>query len=186
MLISRSVITLGVILFATFFLASNLGQAQPMPLPPVVKLDIKQAQCIATAIYYEARNEPLAGQVAVAKVIMNRVLHKFAKDPCSVVYQRTPIADSSGNIVGTLCQFSWVCENRGQPSIKSAKYAQALAIATEVMITDKWDNLLPNNVLFFHAITAAPQWVYKKVTTIGNHVFYSKGREKKVTSDKKP
>ena len=39
--------------------------------------------CIAMAIYFEARSEPLDGQVAVANTIMNRVASpKFPDTPC--------------------------------------------------------------------------------------------------------
>ena len=55
-------------------------------------------------------------------------------------------------------------------------------LTKQVLAEDKWNDLLPNNTLFFHNLTVAPRWVYKKVTTIGNHVFYSKGPEKNITS----
>jgi spore germination cell wall hydrolase CwlJ-like protein len=77
-----------------------------------------------------------------------------------------------------MCQFSWACEDKGPPSESNPRYRRALDIAHQVLAEDKWSDLLPNNTLFFHNLTVAPRWVYNKVTTIGNHVFYSRGREK--------
>jgi spore germination cell wall hydrolase CwlJ-like protein len=148
----------------------------PEPVKKVVSA--KQIQCLATAIYYEASREPFMGQVAVARVVVNRTIHGFAESPCSVVYQTTTVKDSDGDIVSRLCQFSWVCEGFGIPNQNNARYRRALEIAQQVLEQDKWSDLLPDNVLFFHSTSVNPQWVYKKFTTIGNHVFYAKGRQK--------
>jgi spore germination cell wall hydrolase CwlJ-like protein len=134
-------------------------------------------KCLATGIYYEAKGEALLGQIAVARVIMNRVQHGFGSNPCKVVYQTTLVTNNEGDQVKR-CQFSWVCDDKGTPSENNPSYRKALDIAHQVLAEDKWNDILPNNTLFFHNLTAAPGWVYKKVTTIGNHVFYSKGKEK--------
>lgn len=63
----------------------------------------KQIQCLAKNIYFEARGEPVEGQVAVAFVTLNRVESKeFPNTICEVVEQRR----------GRICQFSWLCESR--------------------------------------------------------------------------
>ena len=134
-------------------------------------------KCLATGIYHEAKGEVLLGQIAVARVIMNRVQHGFGSNPCKVVYQSTTVTNDEGDKVKR-CQFSWACEDKGTPSENNPRYRKALDIAHQVLAEDKWNDVLPNNTLFFHNLTAAPGWVYKKVTTIGNHVFYSKGKEK--------
>jgi spore germination cell wall hydrolase CwlJ-like protein len=138
-------------------------------------------KCLATGIYYEAGGEILLGQVAVARVIMNRVLHGFGSNPCKVVYQHILKTDEDGDTV-KLCQFSWACESRPPPNENSPRYRKAVDIAHKVLAEDKWNDVLPNNTLFFHNLTAAPGWVYKKVTKIGNHIFYSKGPEKKTSN----
>jgi spore germination cell wall hydrolase CwlJ-like protein len=134
-------------------------------------------KCLATGIYYEAKGEALLGQIAVARVIMNRVQHGFGSNPCKVVYQTTLVTNNEGDQVKR-CQFSWVCDDRGTPNENNPSYRKALDIAHQVLAEDKWNDILPNNTLFFHNLTAAPGWVYKRVTIIGNHVFYSKGKEK--------
>jgi spore germination cell wall hydrolase CwlJ-like protein len=148
-------------------------------------INAKHLKCLATGIYYEAKGESTIGQIAVARVIMNRVLHGFAGDPCSVVYQSVTRTTPDGD-ARRACQFSWVCDGKGTPSENNPSYRRALDIAHQVLAEDKWNDILPNNTLFFHNLTAAPGWVYKKVTTIGNHVFYSKGHEKKITTDEQP
>jgi spore germination cell wall hydrolase CwlJ-like protein len=139
-------------------------------------VNTKHIQCLATGIYHEASSEPFLGQIAVARVIMNRVTHGFGSDPCKVVYQVTERDDRK------ICQFSWVCDEYLPPIANSAAYKQSMEIAKLVLTENKWSELIPNNVLFFHNLTVQPRWVYKRVMTIGNHVFYSRGGEKKSPS----
>lgn len=148
------------------------------PTPVLRIVDAKHLKCLATGIYYEAGGESTMGQIAVARVIMNRVLHGFANNPCGVVYQTHSFKTSDGESVKT-CQFSWVCDGKTTPSPNNPRFKKAVSIATQVLEQDKWNDVLPNNTLFFHNITVAPRWAYKQVTKIGNHVFYSKGKEKK-------
>jgi len=139
----------------------------------------KHLRCIATGIYYESRGETVTGQIAVARVIVNRVLHGFAADPCAVVYQTTKRKTSSG-VIKKSCQFSWVCDGKSVPSDDNPRYKKAKEIARRVLSEDKWSDLIPNNTLFFHSTSASPNWGYRKVKTIGNHIFYSTGSEKNI------
>jgi len=136
------------------------------------KIDVKQVACMARNIYYEAGAEVISGQAAVARVVINRVNHGFAETPCKVIYQKTTINE---NVV---CQFSWVCENKGEPNKASARYKQAEIIAYQVM-TGMYKDVVPKTTLFFHSIHVDPSWPYKQVAKIGNHIFYSKQRIKK-------
>jgi spore germination cell wall hydrolase CwlJ-like protein len=141
-------------------------------LPTTKKIDMKQIACMARNIYYEAGAETMPGQAAVARVVMNRVNHGFAETPCKVIYQKTLINE---NIV---CQFSWVCEDKNDPSKANPKYKRALQVAYEVMVFDMHKNVVPKSALFFHANTIDPLWPYKQVARIGNHIFYSKQKVK--------
>ena len=136
------------------------------------KIDVKQVACMARNIYYEAGAEVISGQAAVARVVINRVNHGFAETPCKVIYQKTTINE---NVV---CQFSWVCENKGEPNKASARYKQAEIIAYQVM-TGMYKDVVPKTTLFFHSIHIDPAWPYKQVAKIGNHIFYSKQKVKK-------
>lgn len=113
--------------------------------------------CLAGAIYFEAKGEPLPGQLAVAEVIINRAKSgRFASSICSVITQRG--------------QFSFVRGGRVPTVAANANYRIAIAIAQVAMGND-WDSPAAN-ALYFHARRAAPGWRMQKVAAIGNHVFY--------------
>ncbi|OYY79728.1 MAG: hypothetical protein B7Y43_00630 [Sphingomonas sp. 28-62-20] len=114
--------------------------------------------CMAGAIYYEAKGEPLAGQLAVAQVILNRTTSgRFPSSICSVVLQRG--------------QFSFVRGGR-MPKVSStnAAYRTALAIA-QIAIDGAWDGPA-QAALYFHAKRVSPNWGRARVATIGRHIFY--------------
>lgn len=146
-----------------------------------IKLD--QLNCMALNIYFEARGEPFLGQVAVARVVMNRVLHhSFPSDPCKVIYQKHEVTDAETGTVKTVCQFSWVCENLPHPPQWNEQFQTAKKIARDVLQTNKWHDLLTVNTLFFHHVNVRPGWLYKPIEQIGNHIFYAKENK----SEKKP
>ena len=148
-------------------------------------IDPKQLACMAKNIFYEAGSESILGQAAVARVVINRVNHGFAKTPCAVVYQShivEKIIDDELTKV-KLCQFSWVCEGKSEPNTNSQRYKQAQQVAYEVMANDAYNDVVPKSTLFFHNLTVDPLWPYKQVAKIGNHIFYSK--HKKQTNTQK-
>lgn len=149
---------------------------------PVIKtITQEQIRCLATNIYYEAGNEPHHGKVAVARVVMNRVLHGYGNTPCNVVYAQHRIPDPSHpEFYKKLCQFSWVCEGKVTPNLKNATYENAEEIARKVLTENYGHDIIPNNVLYFHAVYVNPQWTYQKLKRIGNHIFYTKGKEKQI------
>jgi spore germination cell wall hydrolase CwlJ-like protein len=135
-------------------------------------VDPKQIICMATNIFYEAGSESTNGKAAVARVTLNRVNSGFANTPCNVVYQATIRDDRK------LCQFSWVCEGKGNPNKHSPSYQASLQVAYEVLVLDKYKDVVPKNTLFFHNKSVEPDWEhYEKVQVIGNHIFYSKKKK---------
>ena len=119
--------------------------------------DDEELKCLAIGVYFEAKSEPLAGQLAVADVILNRAQSgRFPKSVCSVLKQPG--------------QFSFV--NGGRlPSIGSSKlWRTALAVA-RVARAELWDSPVPQ-ALYFHAKHVAPRWNRVRVASLGNHVFY--------------
>ena len=135
------------------------------------KIDLKQVACMAKNIFYEAGGETMLGQAAVARVVMNRVNHGFAETPCKVIYQKTVINEN------VICQFSWVCEDKGELNKASATYKQAEMIAFQTMM-GMYKDVVPKTTLFFHSINIDPALPYKQVAKIGNHIFYSKQKAK--------
>lgn len=152
------------------------SKLQVKPIVPVI--DPLQLECLAKGIYYEARGESEKGQIAVARVIMNRVKHHaFGNTPCRVLNQAAMV-----NIVNEdgeqqtvkVCQFSFMCEERSTINKNSGIYQTALKIAHDVLAHDAHADLLPKNTLFFHNVGVNPNWGYKRVAVIGNHVFYAR------------
>lgn len=124
------------------------------PIPESMGDDLS---CLASAVYFEAKGEPLAGQLAVAEVIRNRAKSgRFPGSICSVVTQPG--------------QFSFV---RGGhiPSIAGNRaYRTAVAVA-RVALAGAWDSPAPE-AMYFHARRVAPGWHRIQVAAIGNHLFY--------------
>lgn len=145
-----------------------------------LKLHAEQIRCMALNIYHEAGSEPFMGQVAVARVVMNRVRHGFASNPCKVIYQAhyVPVEPDSEE-KRKMCQFSWVCEGKGHPHRNNPRYKQAEDIARQVILEDRWRDEIPAGALFFHNTSVSPSWAYQRIMTIGNHVFYGRGSKKK-------
>jgi len=113
--------------------------------------------CMAGAVYFEAKGEPLSGQLAVADVIINRTKSgRFPTSICSVVKQPG--------------QFSFVRHGHIPSIANSAAYRTAVAVA-RVALTDAW-NSPAANAMYFHARRVSPAWRMQKVASIGNHVFY--------------
>jgi len=146
----------------------------PKPMPTPKKVDLAQVKCLATNIFYEAGAESYIGQAAVARVVMNRLRYGFANTPCKVIYQANFVDRGDRQI--KLCQFSWVCEGKAKINERDPRLKQAMHIAFNVLAFDAYKEVIPKNVLFFHASFVNPNWPYTKVTQIGNHVFYSKGK----------
>jgi spore germination cell wall hydrolase CwlJ-like protein len=133
----------------------------------------KYIRCLADNIYHEARGEPFLGQVAVARVVLNRVnTLSFPSNPCSVIYQKNVIFDKITETSKTVCQFSWVCEKSNTVDTKSHGYQQALDIAKKVITENKWAEVIPSDILYFRA-KHAPKSKEAPVMTIGNHHFFS-------------
>ena len=119
-----------------------------------------EANCIATAVYFEARGESLEGQLAVARVIMNRAASgQYPASWCSVVKQPS--------------QFSFV--RRGQfPAVRTASAAWARAQGiTRLAMADVIPSL-SNDVLWYHANYVNPSWGHRlsMAQKIGQHIFY--------------
>lgn len=117
--------------------------------------------CLAKAVYFEARGESLEGQLAVAKVVLNRAASGvYPSDVCAVVTQKS--------------QFSFI--RRGQfprPNESSESWRKAVAIAH--IARNGLARSVPENVLWYHANYVSPSWGRRltQVTRIGTHIFYS-------------
>jgi spore germination cell wall hydrolase CwlJ-like protein len=111
--------------------------------------------CLARAVYFEARGEPLEGQLAVAQAIINR----------------TQLAQYPGTICGVVAQPGQFTYRHGQAVRPGQAWEQAKAIA-EIAHASLWPEVAPE-AISFHAVSVRPLWRDKvRVAQIGRHVFY--------------
>ncbi|QDZ08864.1 cell wall hydrolase [Sphingomonas panacisoli] len=116
-----------------------------------------ELECLADAVYFESKGEPLNGQLAVAEVIINRTTSgRFPSSICSVVKQPG--------------QFSFVRGGRIPDAPSGQQYRTATAIA-KIALADAWDSPAPK-ALYFHARRVSPGWNRARVASIGNHIFF--------------
>jgi spore germination cell wall hydrolase CwlJ-like protein len=160
------------ILSSFFVMDRTIHVAEPIPMP---KVDWAQVKCLATGVFFEAGSESYMGQAAVARVIMNRVKHGFASTPCKVIYQTHIVKKDNERF--KLCQFSWVCDNKVKPNEKDPRFVQAMDIAYKVIAFDAYKDVVPKSALFFHSSSVEPNWPYRKLKQIGNHIFYARGKK---------
>jgi len=127
----------------------------------------RQMQCLAEAVYFESRSEPLEGQAAVAQIVLNRVRSGlYPSTVCGVVYQdrERPFA----------CQFSFACEGKALRIDEPGPWAVAMRISREVVDGERYDPLL-SEALNYHASYVFPFWApqLRRVERIGAHIFYA-------------
>jgi spore germination cell wall hydrolase CwlJ-like protein len=130
-------------------------------------LDQQRAlQCLAEAVFYEARSESEDGQRAVAQVVLNRVRHpSWPSTVCGVVYQG-PMRAGGG------CQFTFTCDGSLGALPSGFGWAQARRIASEALAGKVYDPV--GYATHYHTHQVLPSWAYRlaKVAVIGAHNFY--------------
>lgn len=126
----------------------------------------KQERCLANAVYFEARGEPVRGQIAVAQVVLNRVFSPFyPKTVCGVVYQ---------NVQRHLaCQFTFACDGVPDVVTEPDAWARAKRIAADMFDGKLWMPEVAKST-HYHAYWVHPDWVneMKKIYKLGVHTFY--------------
>lgn len=122
--------------------------------------------CLTSAIYYEAANEPDEGQRAVAQVVLNRVRHPlWPNSVCAVVYQGSERADFR-------CQFTFSCDGSMARSPAAAAWARARRVAQEALAGRVYKPV--GLATFYHTLAVHPSWAssFQPVAVIGAHIFY--------------
>ena len=117
-------------------------------------------RCLSLNVYWEARNQPYAGQLAVAQVTMNRVRdRRFPDDVCQVVYDHK--------------QFSWYWDGKADRPRDPRAWDTAVAVASAAIAGSGNSEL--EGVTHYHAVYVQPYWKdhMRHIATIGDHVFYS-------------
>ncbi len=133
------------------------------------RLRLAEENCLARAVYFESRSESDLGQLAVAKVILNRVKSPdYPKTICGVVYQGSGTRNS--------CQFSFACDGLPDDVKSPQAWAHAKMIAQRAINNDPAVSML-GTATNYHADYVNPRWAktMRKLTRIGHHIFYSNG-----------
>ena len=132
-----------------------LSAAMLLLLSPI---ELKEVNCLAYAIYHEARGEPRLGQEAVANVVINRTKYdEYPKTVCKVVYQPSQFS----NIEGV------------RPDKESEQWKVAVEVATFTYL-GLIDDPTYGAVYYYNPKKVKqPWWARKKVVTatIANHKF---------------
>jgi hypothetical protein len=99
------------------------------PTDVVAQLSDREFECLAKNVYFEAGNQPVVGQLAVALVTLNRVNdHRFPRTICGVISQGS--MDDPNKKVGRSCQFSWYCNGKSNnPNKNSVTWQTAKQVA---------------------------------------------------------
>lgn len=125
--------------------------------------------CVALAIYFEARGEPPAGQIAVAQVIRNRIEDpRYPAEACAVVKQGHYWGDHP---IKDRCQFSFYCDGKSDKPRNQSAWRKALYIAHMAgLIPDQ-----TGGATHYHSTKVSPGWAYTGTLTaqIQGHLFYT-------------
>jgi spore germination cell wall hydrolase CwlJ-like protein len=148
----------------------KLKKAEKQKVIAQRRVRLAEENCLARAVYFEARSESELGQMAVAKVILNRVKSpKYPNTICGVVYQGTHRRNS--------CQFSFACDGLPDDVKQPAAWANAKRIAQKAIAGDPTTAAKIGGALHYHADYVKPKWAkhMRKAIKIGTHIFYTGG-----------
>ncbi|GHB21492.1 hypothetical protein GCM10007094_06970 [Pseudovibrio japonicus] len=148
------------------FSATNPHWWYMRELPTSVKHSKKEMQCLAEAIYFEARSEPRDGQIAVAQVVLNRLKNPaYPSTVCGVVYQNKSMRNA--------CQFSFACDGIPERITEPAPWARAKKIAQQVVDGEASIPAVDAST-HYHATYVRPNWAptMQRKKRIGKHIFY--------------
>lgn len=135
----------------------------PLPTNSTSK---RQRQCLAEAIYHEARSEPQNGQIAVAQVVLNRVKNPtYPSSICGVVYQNKHWRNR--------CQFSFACDGKRDVIRDRVSWKTAQRLSDEVLEGTHWLKEIGSST-HYHATYVNPRWSKTMIRRkqIGLHIFY--------------
>lgn len=143
------------VLLLLCFLTNNAAYGQQ---PQLNKDQTRQVNCLATAIYHEARGEPVEGQIAVANVVMNRLAtEKYPNTVCGVVYDPHQFTDIQ----------------KARPLKSSMEWSRAKYIASLAYAKRLHDVTKGALWYYGHLVIPKPWWAKDKRVTlvVGGHTF---------------
>ena len=148
----------------------KLKKAEKQKVIAQRRVRLAEENCLARAIYFEARSESELGQMAVAKVILNRVKSpEYPNTICGVVYQGSQRRNS--------CQFSFACDGLPDDIRQPGAWVNAKRVAQRAIAGDPKVAAKLGGALHYHADYVKPKWArsMRKAIKIGRHIFYTGG-----------
>ncbi len=124
-----------------------------------------QWECLAEALYFEARGETVRGMFAVGEVILNRVdSNNYPDTLCNVINQGT------GRKYG--CQFTYTCDGKAEVIAEPRSWERVGKVAR--ILVDGVPRALTGGATHYHTKAVNPSWAqrYPRTATIGSHHFY--------------
>ena len=136
-----------------------------------------ETSCLALNIYHEARNQSIAGQIAVGQVTLNRMRDKrFPSTICEVVTQgpHRPSWKGTGEMIPirNKCHFSWYCDGKSDKIRQKKTYSDIVDLSRMLMKQNMID--ITTGATHYHADYVSPAWAKTKTRTtkIEDHIFY--------------
>tara|TARA_X000001036_G_scaffold361125_1_gene344300 strand:- start:1121 stop:1756 length:636 start_codon:yes stop_codon:yes gene_type:complete len=168
---------------------TNGNNVNLLELPPKLISEDEEAICMALNIYYESRSDNLAGQYAVADVVLNRMHDDRYPNTICEVTQQGPTKESWKtkqdpelsdeervfNPIRHKCQFSWYCDGKSDDPKDETGWAQAQYVAGAIMYSGKYRGIT-EGATHYHATYVKPKWRFDRgmnhIGRIGSHIFY--------------
>lgn len=131
--------------------------------------------CLAQNIYFEAGNQPLAGKIAVAQVVLNRLEHNsYPETICGVIYQAKWKENWKGIMmpIRNQCQFSWFCDGKSDEPLDTKTWLLSLIVARDVV--DGFYGDITEGATHYHSVYVNPYWAdsLNETVIINEHIFY--------------
>ena len=142
------------------------------PMSPAERLKLhgaaraKAERCLANAVYFEARDEPVRAQIGVAQVVLNRALSPYyPNNVCDVVYQNAHRR--------LACQFTFACDGKRDVVTESDSWERATRIAADMLDGKLWMPEVAKST-HYHDDWAHPNWVreMRRLDKQGGLIFY--------------
>jgi spore germination cell wall hydrolase CwlJ-like protein len=140
------------------------------PLARAKARQAAQAECLAQVIYYEARGEGVAGEKAVAEVVLQRIVTgDYPETVCGVVYEGVQPDRRD-------CQFSFACDGSLRKPKDAAAWTRIRQLADNIMTGAVRLSGQTGHAIAYHSVEVTPAWADTMTRTaqIGNHVFYKR------------
>ena len=134
---------------------------------------LSAVMCLALNLYFEARDQPVVGQLAVGFSTMNRVAdERYPDTVCGVVKQAKYNSWDSDHPIRHMCQYSWFCDGLSDLPTDDKAMLEATILAANIYYGRVTD--ISAGSTHYHATYVQPYWAdhMTVVFMIDDHIFY--------------